>query len=268
MLYRLSIILLCCSLTASAAAAAAQALTPAQAQPAASTVAAVEFTGRINVPEELVRGAVSLKAGDPFGAERLEMDRKGLLALGYFRSVAATQRTEDGRTRVTFRLAEWPRVTHIRVLGNTVVELAALLRVIRTEVGQVLNAPRLQADVRAIEQVYQARGYVAHVSEKLLDEALRSGILRFEVLEVAIEDVQVEGASPRLREKAKSVLAEVPPSLYRPSEVTEDQERLLKIAGIRAAVPRVEPISPSRVRVRWLLNGPSRPDKVEPPFGG
>jgi outer membrane protein assembly factor BamA len=227
------------------------------ADEAPPVVASIEFTGRSNLQEEPLRDALSLKLGDPFQATRMEQDRKALLALGFFRSVAAAQRTVNGRTMITYRLAELPRVFHIRVTGNTIVELRTLQELISTQLGQVLCLPQLQDDVRGIERLYRERGYVARLAEKPLEEATRSGILVFNILEVRIEEVVMEGASARLRERARKLLAEAPPALYRPEAVSDDQRRLLKLRGIRTAVPRVETTTPGKVRIRWLLNTPT-----------
>jgi hemolysin activation/secretion protein len=177
-----------------------------------------------------------------------------LLSLGYFRSVSAAQRVEGEQAQVTFRLVEWPRVTHIRVLGNRVVDLGTILSAIGTRVGQVLCGPQLQSDIRGVEQLYRERGYVARISERLLDEAAGVGILRFEILEVAIEDVTVEGGSGALRQRAKRMLVERPPSLYRPEAVAEEKLRLMRLRGVQDAVARVEPTAPGKVRIRWVLN--------------
>ncbi|HTE19675.1 MAG TPA: POTRA domain-containing protein [Armatimonadota bacterium] len=222
----------------------------------APAVQSVRFVGRMNVEEEAIRGAVTLKPGEAFSAAKLESDRKALLALGYFRRVDASEQTTDGRSEITFRLVEWPRVAHIRVVGNSVVDRQSILAAISTRVGEVLRAPRLQADVQAVEQLYRERGYVAHISEKLVDEASRSGILRFEILEVSVAEVLIENADAPLRRRARRVLAELPPVLYRPEAVSRDQRRLLRVEGVRSAMPRVEAVTSGTVRIRWLLNTP------------
>jgi hemolysin activation/secretion protein len=230
-------------------------------------VSGVQFAGLRNVREDVLRDTVKLKPGKSFSAAQMEEDRKALMALGFFRSVAAAQQTTNGQTGVTFRLAEWPRVAHIRVLGNTVVDRSSIHQVISTQLGQVLCSPQLQDDIRAIERLYRERGYVARISDRLLPEAARSGILRFEILEVQIEDVQIEGGSLGLRQRARRALTELPPQLYRPEAVTVDQRRLLKVRDVRNAVPRVETLEPGKVRIRWLLNPP--PDTPgEPPSDG
>jgi hypothetical protein len=53
------------------------------------------------------------------------------------------------------------------------------------------------------------------------------------------------------------VLVEVPPAFYRPEAVARDQQRLLKIRGIESATPKVETVSPGKVRILWLLNQPA-----------
>lgn len=234
----------------------------AQAQP--PVVASVEFAGRVNVQESTCSEAVSLKPGAPFTPARLEADRRALLGLGYFRSVAASQYTANGKTQVTFRVVEWPVVRHIRVLGNTLVDVRRIREVISTQLGQVLRATQLQDDIRAIERLYRERGYVARIAERIVDEATRSGILRFEILEVRIQEVVVEGADARLRDRARAALQELPPRFYRPEDVTLDQRRLHALRGIDYAVPRVTFVAPGRVRIVWALNPPPEP-APEPP---
>lgn len=239
-------------------------LPPGQAPPG-SVVGALQFTGQVNVPENTLQNSVRLKPGEAFSAARLELDRRALLGMGFFRSVTAAHQTTEGQTRVSFRLVEWPKVAHIRVLGDTVVDRRTIQNVISTQLGQVLNVPQLQDDIRAIERLYRERGYVARISEKILEGAVSSGILRFEILELQIADVQVEGGSPVLREKARALLAEVPPALYRPERVTLDQRRLMRLPGVRGAVSRVDIVAPGKVRVRWLLNPPANTPETDMP---
>lgn len=240
------------------------AATAGAADAAGSKVTGIVFDGRMNVPESTLAGVMRLRVGGDFTPALLDADRKAILGLGFFRSVAASQQTTDGKTTVTFRLAELPRVVHIHFTGNSVVELKALQEIVTTHLGQVLCAPQLQDDVRAIEQLYRQRGYVGRVSEKLVDEATRSGVLHFQILEVRIGEVIVEGGTDHQQARARAVLAELPPDLYRPEAVTDDQQRLRHLRGIREATPKVETIEPGKVRIRWVLNGgPSSegPDK-------
>jgi hypothetical protein len=225
----------------------------------APLVGSLQFPGRMNVREELLRGAVELREGRPITPAALESSRKALLDLGFFRSVTASHQTVDGKAEVSFRVVEWPPVRHIRVLGNNVVDQRAIRAAISTQVGQVLSSKQLVDDIRAIEKVYRDRGYVAHVDQRILDEATLSGILRFELLEVRIADVTVVGAKRRLREKARRALVEVPPALYRPDAVVLDQYRLLRLKGVRHANATVEAITPGTVRIRWILNPPPTP---------
>lgn len=249
--------------------AGAQAPVPTSraAEPAASVVGTIDFAGLQNVKEDYLRESLALKPGGKFTAGQLETDRKALLAMGYFRSVGASQRTTNGSTEVTFRIAEWPRVAHLRVLGNTVIDTAAVREVISTQVGQVFCTTQLKDDIRAIEQLYRERGYVARISDKLLDEATRSGILRFEILELRIEDVRVEGVTEGLGQKCRKVLGQLPQELYRPELVSLDRQRLLRVRGVRTAIPHVDVTSPGKVRIRWLLNPPAETQGKMPSEG-
>jgi outer membrane protein assembly factor BamA len=219
----------------------------------ASVVDSVVCQGLLRVKEDSVRQVLSLKPGAEFTTQQMESDRKAVLGLGYFRTVTSTQRTVNGKTTVTLRLVEWPQVAHIRVLGNTVIDRKAILENLSLQVGQVFNASQLVDDIHAVEQLYRERGYVAHVSERILDEATRTGILRFEILEVKIGEIVFEGGDEALRVKARRAIREVPPKLYRPEAVTFDQLRLLKLKGITLAQARVETLDPARVRIRWML---------------
>lgn len=229
---------------------------PAQQQ-AAAVVSAVQFPGRENVKEETLREAIKLKAGQSFTAEQMEADRKALLALGYFRSVQAVKQGTDAQITVSFRLVEWPTVKHLRVLGNTVIDKKAIQEVISTQLGQVLCAPQLQDDIGAIEKLYREHGYVARVSEDILEDAVKTGILRFDILEFQIADVVLEGATQEVRDRCRKVLVEIPPELYKPEAVGIDQRRMLREKGVKNAVAKVEPISPGKVRIHWVINPPA-----------
>src|SRR5690349_14095464 len=78
--------------------------------PAALVVASVELAGLANVKESVARDAVKLKPGDAYSPERMEADRRSLMALGFFRSCTASQRSQEGKAFVTYRLSEWPVV--------------------------------------------------------------------------------------------------------------------------------------------------------------
>jgi hemolysin activation/secretion protein len=201
----------------------------------------------------------------------LDADRKSLLTLGYFRRVAAFEQSIGSQVLVTFRLAEWPQVAHIRITGNTAVDLSSLHATVGTRLGQVLSTRQLAADIAAIEKVYRARGFVARVSERIVDEATSSGILRFEIIELRIGAVEVEAPLPGLAERCRRVLQETPPRLYQPAAVAEDQARLLNLPHVRSAEPVVESLSegnrpgtaamsePGKVKIRWRVNsGESR----------
>ena len=228
------------------------------AEAPAPSISAIVIEGRANVPEATIREAFALKVGDAAATARVEADRKALLALGFFRNVAVSQQKGDRGVQITFRVTELPRVAKAEVSGNTVIDSHSIRQVVSTSVGQVLCVPQLQDDIRAIEMLYRERGYVARVSEKLVDEAARSGVLQFEIREVRIDQLLVEGADSKLLDRARAVLKETPPALYRPEAVTLDQERLLKLHGVLDAVARVETIGPGKVRLRWQLN-PSTP---------
>jgi outer membrane protein insertion porin family len=238
---------------------------PARAAPLVQTI---QFSGRMNVKEAACLEKLSLKPGEAFSAEKLEADRKTLLAMGFFRSVGASQATTGNDVQVTFKIVEWPQVTHIRVLGNTVVETTPIREVISTQIGQVLCGPQLQDDIRAVERLYRERGYVARISPRILDEATQSGILRFEILELKIVDLRVEGGTDKLQQRAREAIRQEPPQLYQPEEVTLDQRRLLRIRGIKHAIPKVSIVSPGEVRIVWQLNPPADTPEGTLPNGG
>lgn len=221
-------------------------------------VAGITVSGQMNVEEARIRSVIQSKVGQPFSEPRMEADRKAILGLGFFRSVTATRQPAGNRVTLTFQVNEWPKVTHIRVSGNSAVEKAELHAMLKTQRGQLLSTRTLAEDIRAIEELYRKRGYVAHVSESILDEAIRTGILRFEIVELAIHRVTVEGGGGAQRRAAEELLEEIPTKLYRPTDVAQDQQRLLKIKGVRSADARVEQLEPGKVHIRWVLNGPAK----------
>ena len=217
-------------------------------------VASINLVGLRNVAEATVKAALTLREGQAYSEEAVERCRKSLSALGYFRRVTVLNAPTPTGVLVTFQLLEWPRVLHIRVTGNTVVSMPDVFAEIKSRRGEVLQTQQLQRDVSAIEQLYRERGYVGRVSSSLVDDAAATGILRFQILEVRIAAIEVECPDAGLRTRCRAVLKEISPNLYRPEAVAGDQGRLLEIRGVRSASPRVEPIEPGKVRVRWFIN--------------
>ena len=234
---------------------------PVRAQ-APAIVEHIDVEGNRSVPTATILASLSSKVGQPVDPERLRNDRQAVQKLGYFRSVAAPAVAAEGdRARVTFRVVELPLISHIRVLGQTVVPVGDINAGIQSKVGEVLNLPRLQADISAIEKLYRERGYVARVSDEILDEAARSGIVRFQVLEITIADVVFDGVDDRLAARLRARLTQVPAMLYRPAATAADGHALEAVRGVRRAVPEVKAIQPGQVRIIWHINPPPAADR-------
>ena len=221
----------------------------------------IVIAGNRRVPEATIRQAITTRVGEPLSRQRLDQDRAAIERLGYFRTVAPPRtQVESGEATVVFQVTELPEVLYVRITGNVLIERSTIQRAIQTRVGEVLCLPKLLDDLEAVRRLYRDRGYVAIVSESTLDEAVRSGIVRVEIVELTIGEVRFHGVAPEQEARLRRVVHETVGRPYQPAAVAADAHRLRRVRGVRQARPHVELIAAGtgKVRVNWYIN-PTEP---------
>ncbi|WP_135228666.1 POTRA domain-containing protein [Deinococcus fonticola] len=173
------------------------------------------------------------RAGQPLQPALLNADARALSnASG--RAVswqAAPVSGSLGQMRVTFFHADdaaSDRVSRIVVQGNTSVPTADILKVLRTQVGDVASAQLAQQDYFAIQNLYDERGLALSATEDSLD--FQGGVLTFSLHEARIGAYQFswEGGQPLIDEK---VLARQLPAAGRAFNRAELQRALSSVDG-------------------------------------
>ncbi len=162
---------------------------PTPARPARITDIVV--LGTQNVSPEVVYAAIGSRAGELLDQDRVRQDVEQILATGLFADVVVRLQTTDDGVQLIFLVVENPVVQRVEISGNTVVPTEELRAALGVREGQVLNTVDLRAGARAVEKLYQDRGYVlVRVADV---EVTQDGTLRVVVREGTLERVELRG---------------------------------------------------------------------------
>ncbi len=164
--------------------------TPPQTLPPQKVVEVV-VRGNEHIPADEVLAVVSTRVNDPLSEEKLRNDIQSILNLGFFADAVVRIESAPGGVRVVFLVVENPVITSVAVQGNTVVSTADILKALGVSAGQVLNTVALRNGARAVERLYQERGYVlARVADINVSP---ESVLAVTIAEGRIEGVTIEG---------------------------------------------------------------------------
>lgn len=180
---------------------AAQTQPPPPAQPPAQEqrpVIGIGVRGNQRIPTEQILAAVTrTKVGEPFSEEKIREDIRAINELGFFADVTARTEVETGGLRVIFVVIENPVVTEVIVEGHTVVSADEIRRALGVPTGEVLNIIRMREGTRAIQKLYEDRGYVlARVVDTAIvpvEGAPDQARLRLRIAEGTIEALRFVG---------------------------------------------------------------------------
>ncbi len=159
--------------------------------PRPARIVDIVVLGTQNVPMEVVYGAIGSRAGELLDQDRVRQDVEQILATGLFADVVVRlQSTEDG-VQLVFVVVENPVVRRVEITGNTVIPTEELRAALGVREGAVLNTVDLRAGARAVEKLYQDRGYLlVRVADV---EVTEDGTLRLVVREGTVERVELRG---------------------------------------------------------------------------
>ncbi|HEX4841073.1 MAG TPA: POTRA domain-containing protein, partial [bacterium] len=169
--------------------------TPAPPSQPPQHVVAIEVRGNKHVPTEQILPVIQTKVGDESNDEKIRADVRAILDLGMFADVNARLERMEGGVRLVFIVIENPIVSEIIVEGNTVVSTEEIQTALGVPVGQILNFTTMRAGARAVEKLYESKGYVlARVTDlSIIPTEAGGGRLRVKVGEGFIEAIRFEG---------------------------------------------------------------------------
>ena len=218
---------------------------PPQQQPL-PRVRAIEIRGNKNVPTEQILVAVkNTKIGEPAEEEKLRVDLRAILDLGWFADASVRLENEDDGVRVVFFVTENPVVAEIIVEGNTAQSADEIQRALGVPVGEVLNLTRMREGARAVQKLYEDRGFVlARVQDIGLVPAEGQedrGRLRVRIVEGTIEAVRFEGLRRTRPQTVRRHLTIQPGSVFNINDLNRDLQRLFDLGLFESIRARPEP---------------------------
>lgn len=123
-------------------------------------VSDVEVVGNEHLTTQQIKEMLPIKAGEYFSKNKVVQGHKNLIESGLFRDVTPdVVKTKNG-VKIIYNVAENPVINGVNIIGNTVYSTPELMKVIKTQPGQVFNINTLREDRDRIMQKYQDDGYV------------------------------------------------------------------------------------------------------------
>ena len=176
-----------------------------------------------------MRDSIGVRVGELLSDERLRADVAALIATGWFADAnIRVEPTREG-VRVAFIVVENPIVNQIVFEGNTVIPSADLERALNLPTGQVLNILRLRDGTRAIEKLYEERGYVL---ARVVDLGITSNgdvRLRLRISEGRVEAVEYKGLNKTKRFVVDRGAIVRPQGLFNVNDLNRDLQRLVAL---------------------------------------
>jgi outer membrane protein insertion porin family len=159
--------------------------TPADAQSYQFSTIAID--GNVRVDDSTIIGLAGITRGQPVSAGQVNAAISRLSASGLFEDVTVTPR---GAT-LAITVKEYPIIGVVNFEGNRRIKSEQLQEVVRTRAGRVLSPAEVEADARAIAELYNARGRIAaEVTPKILPRGNNRVDLAFEIREGNVVEIE------------------------------------------------------------------------------
>jgi outer membrane protein insertion porin family len=183
--------------------------------------------GNEKIPTEQILSVVSTKVNDPLNEEKLRNDVQAILNLGFFQDAVVRLEPVPEGVRVVFVVVENPVVTSVEVKGNAVLPTDDILKTLGVQTGQVLNTVTMRNGVRAVETLYQNKGYVlAHVTDVNVSP---EGVLTLAIAEGKIEAVKIQGLHKTHDYVVRRELQFKPGDVFNANAVNASLKRLFQL---------------------------------------
>lgn len=120
----------------------------------------IKFAGPASVSEEIIRSNIRSRVGEPYRAVTVDDDIRSLYSTDLFYNIRVTRdKSDDGGVVVTYVVQANPRLTEIKLDGNTKIKAADINKKITSKVGEALDERKLFTDAQEIQKLYQKKGY-------------------------------------------------------------------------------------------------------------
>ena len=204
----------------------------------------IEIEGPRTIGEAFVRENLQVEAGAAYNPGSIDKSIRNLMATGLIDDVRVlldVDHPDPDTVVLLFRVTTKPRIAEIRFDGNDKISRRKLEKVILSEPGKQLDEADIDADRRAIRDLYLDKGYWnSRVDVELLrDEGSRAATVVFKIVEMEkrkIRSIVFEG-NEHLSSRFLRKQMETAPwrfwrfwskrSTYRPAVLEEDVEALL-----------------------------------------
>lgn len=210
----------------------APAPSPSPPAPEQRRVTAIEIRGTRRIPAERVLSAVTAtKVGEPVSEDQLRQDIRAIVDLGVFTDVTVRLEQEDSGVRVAFIVIENPAIAEVVVEGATAIAPEEVRQTFGLPTGEVLDLTRMREGARAVEKLYEGRGYVlARVTDLAvvpLDGGDNTARVRLRMAEGQIEAVQFSGLRKTRETTARRFIRETAPGKpFNVNQLNRDLQRL------------------------------------------
>ncbi len=188
-------------------------VTPAQAQTFRFT--SIEIDGNIRVDDSTLFSLAGFAPGQEISAAQLNNAYSNIAASGLFETVDFVPR---GNTLV-IQVREYPVIGIVNFEGNRRVNDDAIAGVVQTRAGRVLSPSAVEADTRAIAELYAQRGRsAAEITPRIIPRGNNRVDLAFEIREgnvVEIERVSFVGNRAFSNYRLRQVLDTKQAGLFR-----------------------------------------------------
>jgi outer membrane protein insertion porin family len=163
------------------------------------------------VSDDMVRGNIRVKVGDPYLREAVDDDVRNLYKTGQFYNIRVTDDITADGVVLTYILQGNPRLTEIKFEGNKKYKDAKLLKKVTSKTGEPMNESKLFTDAQAIQKMYEKAGYpgttVTYVPA--IDQYAGRAVVTFKIVEaqkIKITDIEFVGAHAFPEKKLRKVI--------------------------------------------------------------
>ena len=215
--------------------------TPAPTPTPIPRITGVDVIGNRVITTDRILAVVGTKAGDVLNHERLRRDAEAILGLGWFADVTLRLESGPDGVRVVFLIVENPVITEVVVEGNTVIPSQEILQALNIPTGQVLNTRQTREGVRAVEQLYESRGYILARVVDVSVEQVGDGRLRVRIAEGRVEDVVFKGLTKTLPHVANRQISLKRGDIFNVQQMNRDLQRLFDTGLFETVQARPRP---------------------------